>query len=641
MEADSKEVYPTQLDLLVNRMNCTNTDDSSITEMKSSEFTVDNDGFYDPGDDLAELHWLASFLEEPSLGNAPKPPVYPCFGAQTKDIHGAEQISDEFRNSSSISALESSSCSGNIPNRIPDVTASGKVRSITLRVPCSNWHSRSSSLAKSNPDSEICSNASVSANAAVSNSSDFLSSEQAKSKCSNRLCETDQGIEAKWEDATKVIKCMNCDTQKTAYWKDGPKRHCISCLTKHNMSVGHLNHFVSEKKEWHFSNKIFKRRQGIKKKEQGKLRVIKCMHCGTHKTPQWRAGPMGPKTLCNACGVRYRYGGLVPEYRPSASPTFSVDKHSNSHKKILEMIGQKEFTSQASEAKKTCSGSEVQASYMKPSQEVLENCPNSSLLANTAVCSGSDYFVSKQTKSDSLKEIPKSKQGIIRKGQAATNARKCVDCGNQKTPHRRAGTMDCKTPCNTSDVNSGRNSPEYRPVASPIFSVDKHSYSHKSVLERKAQKEFVYQEKQTHIASELQDSCAEPPQNGLENQPKSFLSADGSVCSGSDHFVSKQVNSDPLKKIQKTNQGIIRKVQKAIKARKCMHCSIKRTPQWRDGPMGPKTLCNACGVRYRSGKLLPEYRPAASPTFSATKHSNSHKKVLEMRSQKELAAHPS
>lgn len=65
--------------------------------------------------------------------------------------------------------------------------------------------------------------------------------------------------------------------------------------------------------------------------------------------------------------------------------------------------------------------------------------------------------------------------------------------------------------------------------------------------------------------------------------------------------------------------------------RKCMHCEITKTPQWRAGPMGPKTLCNACGVRYKSGRLFPEYRPAASPTFVPTLHSNSHKKVVEMR----------
>ncbi|KAE8669203.1 GATA transcription factor 8 [Hibiscus syriacus] len=67
--------------------------------------------------------------------------------------------------------------------------------------------------------------------------------------------------------------------------------------------------------------------------------------------------------------------------------------------------------------------------------------------------------------------------------------------------------------------------------------------------------------------------------------------------------------------------------------RKCMHCEITKTPQWRAGPMGPKTLCNACGVRYKSGRLFPEYRPAASPTFIPSVHSNSHKKVLEMRTK--------
>ncbi|MED6211131.1 hypothetical protein PIB30_065662 [Stylosanthes scabra] len=65
--------------------------------------------------------------------------------------------------------------------------------------------------------------------------------------------------------------------------------------------------------------------------------------------------------------------------------------------------------------------------------------------------------------------------------------------------------------------------------------------------------------------------------------------------------------------------------------RRCTHCLAQRTPQWRAGPLGPKTLCNACGVRYKSGRLLPEYRPAKSPTFVSYLHSNSHKKVLEMR----------
>ncbi|KAJ3670970.1 hypothetical protein LUZ60_008396 [Juncus effusus] len=70
--------------------------------------------------------------------------------------------------------------------------------------------------------------------------------------------------------------------------------------------------------------------------------------------------------------------------------------------------------------------------------------------------------------------------------------------------------------------------------------------------------------------------------------------------------------------------------------RRCLHCQTDKTPQWRTGPMGPKTLCNACGVRYKSGRLVPEYRPASSPTFIVAKHSNSHRKVLELRRQKEV-----
>ncbi|CAL5363474.1 unnamed protein product [Camellia sinensis] len=104
--------------------------------------------------------------------------------------------------------------------------------------------------------------------------------------------------------------------------------------------------------------------------------------------------------------------------------------------------------------------------------------------------------------------------------------------------------------------------------------------------------------------------------------------------------------SHPIKKIPKASRAEHKK--KKIKlslplgpvemnqnppshVRKCMHCEITKTPQWRAGPMGPKTLCNACGVRYKSGRLFPEYRPAASPTFVPSLHSNSHKKVLEMR----------
>lgn len=44
------------------------------------------------------------------------------------------------------------------------------------------------------------------------------------------------------------------------------------------------------------------------KKEKKKLKVADeyvCADCGTLDSPEWRKGPKGPKTLCNACGLRW------------------------------------------------------------------------------------------------------------------------------------------------------------------------------------------------------------------------------------------------------------------------------------------------------------------------------------------------
>jgi len=44
------------------------------------------------------------------------------------------------------------------------------------------------------------------------------------------------------------------------------------------------------------------------KKERKKLKVVDeyvCADCGTLDSPEWRKGPRGPKTLCNACGLRW------------------------------------------------------------------------------------------------------------------------------------------------------------------------------------------------------------------------------------------------------------------------------------------------------------------------------------------------
>ncbi|KAG5607686.1 hypothetical protein H5410_029178 [Solanum commersonii] len=45
---------------------------------------------------------------------------------------------------------------------------------------------------------------------------------------------------------------------------------------------------------------------GVTSPETSQSNVKTCADCGTTKTPLWRGGPAGPKSLCNACGIKSR-----------------------------------------------------------------------------------------------------------------------------------------------------------------------------------------------------------------------------------------------------------------------------------------------------------------------------------------------
>ena len=65
-------------------------------------------------------------------------------------------------------------------------------------------------------------------------------------------------------------------------------------------------------------------------------------------------------------------------------------------------------------------------------------------------------------------------------------------------------------------------------------------------------------------------------------------------------------------------------------------CTVKLQKLLKRNVDGLKTFCNACGVRYKFGYILLENRPAASPTFVPSLHSDSHKRMVEMRKKAKL-----
>ncbi|KAL7133167.1 hypothetical protein ABFS83_12G121800 [Erythranthe nasuta] len=52
--------------------------------------------------------------------------------------------------------------------------------------------------------------------------------------------------------------------------------------------------------------------------------------------------------------------------------------------------------------------------------------------------------------------------------------------------------------------------------------------------------------------------------------------------------------------------------------RVCADCSTTKTPLWRSGPKGPKSLCNACGIRQRKARRAVAAAAAAAAASAAS-----------------------
>ncbi|TVU18205.1 hypothetical protein EJB05_34288, partial [Eragrostis curvula] len=133
-----------------------------------------------------------------------------------------------------------------------------------------------------------------------------LKQEQEKEKC-------EKGVLMQFRQEWLVKRCSNCLSCETPRWRNGPsgiQMLCNAC----GLRLKPENRFPTISEE-HYD-------QETKKEQKPGKQAERCTHCMSSKTPQWRTGPLGSKTLCNACGVRYKSGRLLPEYRLANSPTF-------------------------------------------------------------------------------------------------------------------------------------------------------------------------------------------------------------------------------------------------------------------------------------------------------------------------------
>ncbi|GMH38576.1 hypothetical protein BSKO_06460 [Bryopsis sp. KO-2023] len=86
------------------------------------------------------------------------------------------------------------------------------------------------------------------------------------------------------------------------------RRRCTSMDDAHSMAA--LDESPDDEFDDEDDDEVRDDRVGSGLSGSSGLPQRRCTHCGASKTPQWRAGPFGQKTLCNACGVKYKAGRL-------------------------------------------------------------------------------------------------------------------------------------------------------------------------------------------------------------------------------------------------------------------------------------------------------------------------------------------
>jgi GATA-binding protein, other eukaryote len=208
--------------------------------------------------------------------------------------------------------------------------------------------------------------------------------------------------------------------------------------------------------------------------------------------------------------------------------------------------------------------------------------------------------------------------------RSAKRVRMCLQCGAAVTPQWRSGPMGQGTLCNACGVRlkaagALRGQVKHRPTPAtartptrpPLDSPASESSPDSPILEPGSVPDVYLVRKK-------------PLKRGRPPPPPRTVPAAAPPLAPAVYLVKKKKKSASARKPWRPPKS----------AKQCLHCGSSSTPQWREGPLGRSTLCNACGVRYRQGRLLPEYRPLASPTFEPSEHANKHSQVMQLHRQR-------
>ncbi|KAL6521504.1 hypothetical protein OROGR_018073 [Orobanche gracilis] len=80
---------------------------------------------------------------------------------------------------------------------------------------------------------------------------------------------------------------------------------------------------------------------------------------------------------------------------------------------------------------------------------------------------------------------------------------------------------------------------------------------------------------------------------------------------------SKHTPPPPPPSASKSHRGRSNGGGDPLLARRCANCDTTSTPLWRNGPRGPKSLCNACGIRFKKEERRATAAAASGPAHGS------------------------
>ncbi|KAF8726284.1 hypothetical protein HU200_019743 [Digitaria exilis] len=342
--------------------------------------------------------------------------------------------------------------------------------------------------------------------------------------------------------------------------------------------------------------------------------VEKCSDCGTTTTPQWRSGPMGPRTLCTNCGSRRRlagerwgkprctWRGAVMARAAKARAWAARDQPPAAQQVSPPVLAASPPSTRICEDQ----GLEIRAS---PNQVTTSPPPPAPA---TAV---SDHPPPPQK----ILPVPASSPPSSRICAQGFGPAPSV---LTSPPHDRVRTP----PPATESLAA--------PAPTPATAVSDHPPPPAAAAQEIPRPRVLFLPPPASIRSICEQGLA------LAALAPDVLRGRTPSPNPVTHPSPAPVGRELLPPESSSAPGRRRKQQpkrRWVRGSTCQHCGSTSTPQWRGGPDGRRSLCNACGVRYRQGRLLPEYRPKASPTFDRNVHASWHSEVLRRRRRRNSA----